>query len=74
MSLRLANGKTFRIEAENNSSDNVYIQSAKLNGRPLNDPLITWEQIQSGATLHFVMGPQPSAWGSKWRPTPISTN
>ena len=71
MSLKLANGKTCHVEAENNSATNVYIQSATLDGRPLNIPVLTWEQIQSGATLHFVMGPKPSQWGSQWRPAPI---
>jgi predicted alpha-1,2-mannosidase len=70
--LKLGNGKTFRVDAENNSTANVYIQSATLNNKPLDIPVITWEQIQSGATLHFVMGTQPSRWGSKWRPTPIT--
>jgi len=70
--LTLGNGKTFRVDAENNSTANVYIQSATLNNKPLDIPVITWEQIQSGATLHFVMGPQPSRWGSNWRPTPIT--
>jgi len=72
MSLRLANGKSFRVEAENNSDRNVYIQSATLNGKVLDVPVITWEQIQSGATLHFKMGPKPSHWGSNWRPAPIA--
>jgi predicted alpha-1,2-mannosidase len=71
ISLKLANGKTFRVEAENNSEINMYIQSATLDNEPLDIPVITWEQIQSGATLHFVMGPQPSMWGSKWRPALI---
>jgi putative alpha-1,2-mannosidase len=71
MTLRLDNGKTFRIEAENNSASNVYIQSATLDGKPLNIPAITWEQIQSGATLHFKMGPKPSRWGIEWRPVAI---
>jgi predicted alpha-1,2-mannosidase len=69
MSLRLQSGKKFRIEAENVSARNLYIQSATLDGKPLNEPLITWEQIQSGATLKFRMGPQPSAWGREWRPS-----
>ena len=74
ISLRLANGKTFRVEASNNSAENVYIQSAALNGKPLDIPIITWEQIQAGGTLHFVMGQKPSEWGSKWRPTLISSD
>jgi len=67
----LGNGKTFSVEAENNSATNIYIQSATIDNKPLDIPVITWEQIQSGATLRFVMGPKPSSWGSKWRPTPI---
>jgi predicted alpha-1,2-mannosidase len=68
MSLRLRNGKTFRVEAENDSATNVYVESATLDGKPLDVPVITWEQIQAGATLHFVMGPKPSQWASAWRP------
>jgi predicted alpha-1,2-mannosidase len=69
--IRLQSGKTFRVLAENVSAANLYIQSATLDGRPLNDPLITWEQIQSGATLKFKMGPKPSRWGGDWQPAPI---
>ncbi|HKO20233.1 MAG TPA: GH92 family glycosyl hydrolase [Acidobacteriaceae bacterium] len=74
ITLRLANGKTFRVEATNNSPENIYIQSATLNGKPLNIPLITWEQIQAGGALHFTMGSRPSTWGSEWRPTLIAPN
>jgi predicted alpha-1,2-mannosidase len=72
MSLKLANGKVFTVVAENNSAANVYIQSATLDGKALDVPVITWEQIQSGATLRFVMGPKPSKWGSAWRPELIA--
>ena len=71
ISLTLANGKMFRIQASNNSTENLYIQSATLNGAPLDIPVITWEQIQAGGILHFVMGPKPSEWGSKWRPASV---
>jgi len=71
VSIRLQNGKTFRVIAENVSAKNLYVQSATLDGKPLNDPVITWEQIQSGATLKFRMGPKASRWGSDWRPTAI---
>ena len=74
MSLTLADGKTFRVEASNNSAENVYIQSATLNGKSLDFPVITWEQIQEGGVLHFVMGQKPSEWGSKWRPSLIASN
>jgi predicted alpha-1,2-mannosidase len=71
VSIRLQNGKTFRVIAESVSDRNLYIQSATLDGKPLNEPLITWEQIQSGATVKFRMGPKPSGWGGDWHPTPI---
>jgi len=71
LELKLENGKTFRVEARGNSQSNVYIQSATLDGRPLDTPVVTWEQIQSGATLVFEMGPKPSRWASDWRPAPV---
>lgn len=73
LSLSLANGKTFRIKAESNSASNVYIESASLNGTPLEQPVITWEQIQAGGELHFVMGPKPSRWSASWKPSIINT-
>lgn len=69
--MNLSFGKTFRVEAENNSETNLYIQSATLDNKPLDIPVITWGQIQSGATLRFDMEPKPSLWGSKWRPALI---
>jgi len=72
ISLTLANQKTLRIEADGNSAKNIYIQSATLNGKELNIPIITWEQIQAGGVLHFVMGSKPSQWASAWRPSSIA--
>jgi len=66
VSFKLQNGKTFIIEAANNSDANFYIQSASLNGKPLNKPTISWAQIQAGGTLHFEMGNAPSNWGADW--------
>ena len=68
--LRLASGKTFAIEADDNSDANIYIQSATLNGVPLDAPTISWTQIQAGGTLHFIMGKSPSAWAVKWSGKP----
>lgn len=72
MSLRLGNGKTFTVVAKNNSAANLYIQSAKLNGKTLDKPLMTYSEIMQGATLEFVMGSKPSKWASPWRPEPIA--
>ena len=58
--LKLDGGKVFRIIAEGNSPDNVYIQSATLNGKPLDANYITYQDIMSGGELHLVMGPSPA--------------
>jgi predicted alpha-1,2-mannosidase len=71
MTLRLANGKILTVIAENNSDKNVYIQSATLDGKVLDKPVIRYDQIMAGATLKFAMGPSPSKWGSGWKPKPI---
>jgi len=67
MSLEVANGKRFTVIADNNSATNVYIQSATLNGKPLSKPVIRYEDMMAGSTLHFVMGPKPSHWAADWR-------
>ena len=57
-------GRTFTMTAQNNSPENVYIQSATLNGKALNNSYITHNQILAGGTLNFVMGPKPNMnWG-----------
>ena len=54
--INLPNGKTFTIIAENVSAENMYIQSATLNGKPLNRTFITDEELKAGGELKFVMG------------------
>ncbi|MDO3627615.1 GH92 family glycosyl hydrolase [Mucilaginibacter sp. BT774] len=57
-------GKTFTIIAQNNSPQNCYIQSAKLNGKVYNKCYIDYKQIANGDTLELVMGPHPNMkWG-----------
>jgi predicted alpha-1,2-mannosidase len=68
VTLNLPNGKRFEIVAANNAPDHPYIQAARLNGKPLREPLITYRQIEAGGKLEFVMGPQPSGWAEGWRP------
>jgi len=53
--IRLENGNDFVINAPNNSDQNVYIQSAKLNGNMHNKSYLTFEDLQQGGTLHFEM-------------------
>ena len=60
----LANGKVFEIEAKNVSVDNKYIQSATLNGKPLNIPWFNHKDLEEGGTLVFEMGPEANHnWG-----------
>jgi predicted alpha-1,2-mannosidase len=52
-------GKTFRILANNNSEENIYIQSMNLNGEPLDRYWITHQEITEGGLLEMEMGPDP---------------
>jgi putative alpha-1,2-mannosidase len=60
------------VTAENNSAENVYIQSATLDGHPLDASVIRWEDIMAGASLKVVMGPSPSHRAADWKPVPLS--
>jgi predicted alpha-1,2-mannosidase len=53
-------GKSFVITAKNNSSENLYIQSATLNGKSLKRAWITHDEVTNGGTLEFVMGSHPN--------------
>ncbi len=56
--------KTFTIVARNNSRENVYIQSATLNGKPYSYCHIDHAQVAAGGTLELVMGARPNKnWG-----------
>jgi len=77
--LRLDNGKTFTITARNNSPQNVYIQSARLNSKPLAHYLLDHGSITAGGKIEFEMGHEPQkSWGIQepagfWKQTPVST-
>jgi putative alpha-1,2-mannosidase len=58
--LALPGGKSFRIHAINQSPQNVYVQSAELNGKPLGRSYIRHEEIVSGGKLVFRMGSKAS--------------
>lgn len=64
ITIDLQNGKQFRLTANNCSVVNKYIQSAKMNGKELNTPWFTHEQLMNGGHLELEMGPKPNkAWG-----------
>jgi predicted alpha-1,2-mannosidase len=58
-------GRTFAVVTRNNSADNFYVQSARLNGRPLNRAWLTHGEIVAGGKLELVMGAKPNElWGT----------
>ncbi len=66
-------GDTFVIEAKNVSDENMYIQSATLNGAPLTKPWFPHEDMRKGGRLVFEMGPEPNReWGSAPEDAPPS--
>lgn len=58
--ITMENGKKFVIEADNNSKENVYIQSATLNGKTYDHNFLLHADIINGGTLHFNMGNKPA--------------
>jgi predicted alpha-1,2-mannosidase len=62
--MRLSNGKTFTMTAQNISDQNIYVQSVRINGKNLQTPFLPYSEVKNGGTLEFVMGPQPGKWGT----------
>lgn len=64
-SIDVGNGRKFNVTANNNSEENIYIQSATLNGKPYTKSFITYKDIMSGGDLIFEMGSEPNmSYGS----------
>jgi predicted alpha-1,2-mannosidase len=57
--LDLQEGKEFIIKAVNNSPENIYIQSASLNGELINRSYVTYSELMDGGILELHMGNQP---------------
>ncbi|MEN7551283.1 GH92 family glycosyl hydrolase [Rapidithrix thailandica] len=57
-------GEKFIITTQNNSKENLYIQSAQLNGKVWNACYFTHDTFAKGGTLALVLGAQPNKnWG-----------
>lgn len=52
------------INARGNSVENVYVQSLRVDGRSRTSTSLSQADLSGGARLDFVMGPEPSAWGT----------
>lgn len=63
--MQVSGGKTFTIVATDNSKENIYVQSAKLNGKRYTKSYILYDDIRKGGVLELQMGNKPSAWGTK---------
>ena len=63
--INLPNGKVFTINAPNCNEKNKYIQKASLNGKTLDGPWFTHEDLVNGGTLELEMGSYPNkSWGA----------
>jgi predicted alpha-1,2-mannosidase len=71
--IRLDNGRTFTIVANHVSNKSKYIQSARLNGKPLSRPWFQHSEIATGGTLVLQMADTPNLdWGSRGHDAPPS--
>lgn len=75
--IRLENGKTFIVRADEPSRWNRYVSSVALNGRPLRRAFFSHEELNAGGTLEFKMSSKavedwftefPSSGGGKTYP------
>jgi predicted alpha-1,2-mannosidase len=64
VTVNLEGGKTLTVKANNNSKENVYIQSMKLNGADYNKSYLKFSDISNGGTIEYTMGSIPNtSWG-----------
>jgi len=71
--LNLANGKQFRVVAENLSDRNRYVSRVTLNAQPLTRSYLRHDEIMAGGELRFTMGDQPNRnWGAGADARPFS--
>ena len=67
--IHLEQGRSFIIEAPGTSDENLYVQSAELNGKSLDRAWLTHDEVARGGRLVLQMGSKPSVWGRN-APTP----
>jgi len=60
ITIRLHNGKTLKIICRNNSKDNKYIRSIRLNGKLMNQVWFRHADIVNGGTIELQMGNTPN--------------
>lgn len=68
-----SSGRTLRIEApEAKPGERRFVESVIWAGRAHHPVWLSWEALQSGATLSFKLSPQPDpqGWGTRARDLP----
>ena len=70
--INLENDNQFTIVANNLSDTNIYIESANLNGEPLEKTFLSHSAIVEGGILEFNMTSKPSTWGSQIGTEPVT--
>jgi predicted alpha-1,2-mannosidase len=63
---KLYEGAKFTVTAANQAPDHPYVQSARLNDKPLRRAWIRHSEVAAGGLLEFVMGPEPNKnWAAR---------
>ena len=57
--VNMPSGKSFIVNAPENSNDNFYIGSMKVNGREQDRTFLTYDELAAGASVDFAMTPVP---------------
>lgn len=71
--INLENGKKFTIEANNQSEENVYVQSISLNSKNYTNSYLSHKTIMKGGVMEFEMGPEPNKkFGKNKASRPVS--
>lgn len=58
--IHLGGGKDFTIIANDNNDKNVYVKSAKFNGKSYKNAYLNYQDIMNGGTLELTMSPTPN--------------
>ncbi|MCX6773426.1 MAG: glycoside hydrolase family 92 protein, partial [Candidatus Micrarchaeota archaeon] len=70
VSIRLGNGKNLTIYAKNADSDNIYIQSMKIDNASWPSLWIPWSSLENGSIVEFELVETPNLKNGTFNPPP----
>ncbi len=70
--LHLEGGKDLVVKAPENSTENIYVQGVKIDGKKWDKTYVSHKELADGGTIEFDMGSSPSSWGTKRSAAPPS--